>query len=47
MDKAKLNEIVPVLIERLQAAPDGYDITSAQLLKVAGYSLDDFEFMDL
>ena len=43
MDNAKLNVIIPVLIERLQAAPDGYDITTAQLLKVAGYSLEDFE----
>lgn len=46
MAKAKLNKIIPVLIEHLQNAPDGYDITSAQLLKVAGFSLDDFEFMD-
>lgn len=47
MDKAKLKEIIPVLIERLKVAPDGYDITSAQLLQKAGYSLDDFEFTDL
>lgn len=47
MDKNKLEEIIPVLIERLKASPDGYDITTAQLLQVAGYRLDDFEFMDL
>lgn len=47
MDKARLKEIITVLIERLQAAPDGYDVTSTQLLQVAGFSLDDFEFTDL
>lgn len=47
MTKAKLNKIIPVLIEHLQNAPDGYNITSAQLLKATGFSLDDFEFMDL
>lgn len=47
MDKTKLAEVIPVLIERLQAAPDGYDITTAQLIQVAGYSLEGFEFMDL
>ena len=47
MDKNKLEGIIPVLIERLKASPDEYDITTAQLLKVAGYRLDDFEFMDL
>jgi hypothetical protein len=47
MDKTKLAEVIPVLIERLQAAPDGYDITTAQLMQVAGYRLEDFEFMDL
>ena len=47
MDKNKLEGIIPVLIERLNAAPDGYDITTAQLLQVAGYRLEDFEFMDL
>ena len=47
MDKTKLAEVIPVLIERLQAAPDGYDITTAQLVQVAGYSLEDFNFMDL
>ena len=47
MDKNKLEGIIPVLIERLKASSDGYDITTAQLLQVAGYRLDDFEFMDL
>jgi len=47
MDKTKLKQIIPVLIEHLQSAPEGYDITSAQLLSAAGFSLDDFEFMDL
>lgn len=47
MDKTKLEGIMPVLIERLKASPNGYDITTAQLLQVAGYRLDDFEFMDL
>ena len=47
MDKTKLAEVITVLIERLQAAPDGYDITTAQLMQVAGYRLEDFEFMDL
>lgn len=47
MGRSKLAEIIPVLIERLQAAPDGYDITTAQLMQVAGYSLEDFELMDL
>ena len=47
MDKNKLEGVIPVLIERLKASPDGYDITTAQLLQVAGYRLDDFEFMDL
>jgi len=47
MDKTKLAEVIPVLIERLQAAPDGYDITTAQLMQVAGYRLEDFEFTDL
>ena len=44
MDKTMLAEVIPVLIERLQAAPDGYDITTAQLMQVAGYRLEDFEF---
>lgn len=47
MDKNKLDGIIPILVERLKASPDGYDITTAQLLQVAGYRLDDFEFMDL
>lgn len=47
MDKTKLAVIIPALIEQLKASPDGYDITTAQLLRVVGYKPEEFEFTDL
>ena len=47
MDVNKLKEIIPVLIDKLQAAPEGYRTTTSKLLYDAGYALNDFEVSDL
>lgn len=43
MDKAMIEEIVSKLIEQLISAPDGYSITTAQLVRQSGYPLNDYE----
>lgn len=47
MDKSELMNIVSALIKRLQDAPDGYAIATAQLLHVAGYRTEDFTEREL
>ena len=47
MEKAKRDEIVSVLIDKLQKEPDGYNNSSARLLTAAGYDLKNFTGLDL
>ena len=47
MEKTKRDEVVSVLIQTLQKAPDGYISTTARLLPAAGYDRKDFTGLDL
>ncbi len=47
MTKAELRDIVKDLVEELRDFPDGYEVTSGELLADFGYEPDKMEFQDL
>ena len=47
MTKTELRHIAEDLVDELRELPDGYEITSGQLLAKAGYHPDDMEFEEL
>lgn len=47
MTKTELRHIAEDLVDELRELPDGYEITSAQLLSKVGYHPDDMEFEEL